>query len=76
MKIALIVPYIGEFPNYFQLFLNSCKYNNNYTWLIYTDNDKEFDYPDNVIKKIITFDELKKLIYRKLNYNTLYSLLN
>ena len=27
MKIAFILPYFGEFPNYFKLYLKSCEFN-------------------------------------------------
>lgn len=33
-KCTFIIPYYGNFPNYFQLFLNSCKYNSDFEWLI------------------------------------------
>lgn len=40
-SIIIIVPYFGEFPNYFQLFLNSCKYNESINWVIITDKEKD-----------------------------------
>ena len=43
-----IIPYFGKFNNYFQLFLNSCSTNENYNWLILTDDDGKYDYPKNV----------------------------
>ena len=61
-KILFIIPYFGKFPNYFQLFLNSCEYNSEYNWVIITDNKEEYNYPKNV--KIInkSFEELKEEI--------------
>ena len=47
-KIAIIVPYFGEFPNYFPLFLNSCRYNPTVDWLLVTDIADPVDYPQNV----------------------------
>lgn len=38
IKIVIILPYFGVFPNYFQLFLNSCYHNQNIDFLIFTDN--------------------------------------
>lgn len=49
-KICLIIPYFGEFKNYFQLFLNSCANNPTINWLIFTDSDQAYFYPDNVKK--------------------------
>ncbi|AVK60726.1 hypothetical protein C5Z25_02730 [Lactobacillus sp. CBA3605] len=59
MKIAFIIPYFGKFKNYFQLFLNSCKYNPNVDWLIFTDDHSNFDYPNNVVVYYTTFEEMK-----------------
>ena len=35
-KAIFIIPYFGHFNNYFQLFLNSCAYNRDFDWLIFT----------------------------------------
>ncbi|WP_368731163.1 DUF6625 family protein [Lacticaseibacillus paracasei] len=35
-KCCFVIPYFGNFPNYFQLFLNSCKKNPHYDWLFFT----------------------------------------
>lgn len=52
-KINLIIPYFGSFPNYMQLFLNSCGANPDFHWTIITDNTQAYDFPQNVtvIKK-------------------------
>lgn len=38
-KIAVIIPYFGTLPNYFQTFLFSCKYVKMMDFLIFTDDD-------------------------------------
>lgn len=48
ISINFIIPYFGRFPNYFQLFLNSCKENPDIDWTIITDNREKYSYPDNV----------------------------
>lgn len=67
-KILFIIPYFGKFPNYFQLFLNSCKYNSEYNWVIITDNKEEYNYPKNI--KIInkSFEEVKEEIQNKFDF--------
>lgn len=65
MKKILIVPYFGKFPNYFQLFLNSCEKNFDYNWLIFTDDKEEYRYPRNVEVIEISFKELKNIIQKK-----------
>lgn len=67
-KVCFIIPYFGKFPNYFQLFLNSCRYNSNYNWLLITDNNANYDYPKNVKKIIISFTSLKKKIQSKFDF--------
>lgn len=67
-KVCFILPYFGKFPNYFQLFLNSCKYNSNYNWLIITDNNDKYDYPENVKKILTSFGELKRTVQSKFDF--------
>ena len=66
--INFIIPYFGEFPNYFQLYLDSVKMNPEFHWTIITDNEKMYDYPNNV--KIIhtSFEENKKYIQSKFDF--------
>lgn len=65
-KIALIVPYFGKFPNYFQLWLNSCKINPTIDWMVYTDDQRHFDYPSNVHVTYTTLQSIKQLAEDKL----------
>lgn len=67
-KICFIVPYFGKLPNYFQLFLQSCKYNPDYTWLIFTDDETSYNYPSNVTKISMTFEKLKDIISNKFEF--------
>lgn len=59
---CFIIPYFGKFPNYFQLFLNSCKYNPDFNWLIFSDDETCYNVPQNVSIVRITFDSFKKRI--------------
>lgn len=68
MKTAIIVPYFGTLPNYFQLFLNSCSYNPGFDWIIFTDDRKDFDYPDNVHRIDMTFQTCKALIQQRFDF--------
>lgn len=67
-SICLIIPYFGEFPSYFQLFLNSCGKNQKIKWLLITDNDKPYNYPDNVSLISMSFSELKAYIQKKFEF--------
>ena len=68
-KICFIIPYFGNFKNYFQLFLNSCATNSDFSWLIVTDNNEKYDFPRNVLVKQMSFSQLKEIINEKLNAN-------
>lgn len=68
MKIAMIIPYFGRLPSYFQIFLDSCKVNTNYTWIIFSDDNREFEYPPNVQLVSMTFDECRDIIRNKFNF--------
>lgn len=59
LKVAFIVPYIGKLPNYFQLWLDSCSYNTNFKWFIFTDDKTEYIYPKNVIRILTTFNDIR-----------------
>lgn len=65
-KIILIIPYFGEFPNYFDLFLKSCSYNKDIDWLFVTDNELETSLP-NIHTLQWTFEELTEHISNKLD---------
>ena len=62
-KCTFIIPYYGNFPNYFQLFLNSCKYNSDFEWLIFTDNNKSYDWPANVHVHYETFKDMQERVH-------------
>jgi len=68
-KIVLLCPYFGKFPNYFNYFLLSCKYNKNYNWIIFTDiSCEELNIPSNVTIYNMTFEELKEIIQQKFDF--------
>lgn len=67
-KCILILPYFGKFNNYFPLFLKSCSKNPDFEWLIFTDCQDKYDYPDNVHKVPTTLEEIKKIAERKFGF--------
>ncbi|KAB7789544.1 DUF6625 family protein [Bifidobacterium leontopitheci] len=64
---AFILPYYGKFPNYFQLFLNSCGTNPDYDWLVFTDDHTEYEYPANVHVHYETFQDMQERVKRRFN---------
>lgn len=65
-RIAIINVYFGKLPDWFQLWLNSCEKNNNFNWILFTDDNTEYKYPKNVIRYICSFEFVRKLIQKKL----------
>ena len=66
-KLVLISCYIGSLPNYFQLFLDSCSWNDTIDWIIYGDDDiSKFIFPSNVRFVNLTLNELRELIHNKI----------
>jgi len=71
---VLLVPYFGKLPNYFQLFLNSCAYNNTFNFIIFTDqNINNYKINKNIKFEKMNFDELQQLTCEKLNTDILIS---
>lgn len=68
-KCCFIIPYFGKLPDSFSVFLKSCKWNPEFTWLLITDDESKFNYPDNVKKVYMTFDDLRKLVDKKLGFH-------
>lgn len=68
LKCLLIIPYFGKFPNYFQLFLNSCKNLEYFDFLIFTDDKRDFIYPKNVKREICDFKLVKNLASEKIDH--------
>ena len=59
-SIALVLPYFGKFPDYFKLFLKSCKKNKSVDFLLYTDCNMIFGN----IRKFVTENILEQ--YQKI----------
>lgn len=67
-KIIYIVPYFGRLPDYFQLWLNTCSFNEKVNWLVITDDHSEFNVPTNVKVIYSEFKKIKKLIQERFDF--------
>ncbi len=67
-KIIFIIPHFGKFNNYFSIWLQSCRYNPSINWLIFTDDQSDYDYPENVKVIYTTFGETVKLFQSKFDF--------
>lgn len=68
-KIILILPYFGQFPDYFNLWLVSMKRNSTVDFLFITDNTGIFDYSlsNNIRVELSSLSELRSKIENKIN---------
>ena len=67
-KIVFVIPYFGNFPEYFELFLKSCAANPTIDWLLFTDTKEEYIFPENVKRVLISFEQLRNLIEMKMGF--------
>lgn len=63
-KIAMIIPYIGKFPNYFDTTLCTCSKNKSIDWYIFTDQsiEKYDEMYENIIFYKTTLESIKQKI--------------
>ena len=69
MKNAVVFsPYFGKLPMYFQLWLNSCKINDKFHFIIFTDDEATFDVPHNVEIVRIKFSDFVNKFQSKFSF--------
>ncbi|MCD8028374.1 MAG: hypothetical protein LUF02_06875, partial [Erysipelotrichaceae bacterium] len=59
---CFIIPYFGKLPNTMPVFLKTVKMNEDYNWIIFTDDQTVYDYPDNLKLIYISFNDFKNKI--------------
>lgn len=67
-KVIFIVLYFGQFPSMFDIWLKTASFNKDYTFRIYTDNKKDRPFPNNVELIETEFDDMKRLIQSKFDF--------
>ncbi|MFT5760870.1 MAG: hypothetical protein ACI9LM_005658 [Alteromonadaceae bacterium] len=65
-SIAIIIPYFGQWPEWFNLYLESCSHNPSVNWYFITDCQIPENRPNNTIFISSTFEEYKQLVSKKL----------
>lgn len=63
-KICFIVPYFGTLPEYFQVWLDTCRTNPTIDWLVFTDDSTEFNVPLNVKIEYTTFAYIQNVVQK------------
>lgn len=67
-SLAIVAPYFGTLPAHTQLYLNSLAANPEVTWLLYTDDRTDWDYPANVRVTFCTLEDLRKRFKERLDF--------
>lgn len=68
-KVCFISVYFGTIPSFFDVFLKSCSWNENFQWLIFHDSPIPYEVPSNVKSICISVEKFLELINQKLNLN-------
>lgn len=68
-KIIKVIPYFGKWPEWFELYIESCRHNPDIHWLFYTDCGEPVNQCLNVSYVHISFDEYKRLVSDRLAIN-------
>lgn len=66
-KCLIILPYFGKFNQYFVAFLQSCKFNDRFNWLIMTDIVRN-DYPENFVVRYMSFNDFTNFVQSKFDF--------
>lgn len=68
-KIIFICPYFGKLnDNIMSQWILSCRYNPTVDWLLITNDTSKYDLPDNINIIYTSFDEFRKDIKQKFNF--------
>ena len=68
-SIIIITPYFGQWPEWFPLYLESCRHNSSINWLFYSDCPAPKNQPDNVRLVSTSFEDYRRKVSRTLNIN-------
>ena len=67
-KACFIVPYFGKLPKTFEYWLQCCKNNEKFNWIIITDDKTKYDYPSNVSVVYSSLGKIKEIIESKMKF--------
>ena len=67
-KSVVFVPFFGKLPDYFNLWLHSCSYHENFSFIVFTDDDTEYSIPANVSVVRLSFSDFREKIQKKFDF--------
>jgi len=69
-KVAIVIPYFGSWPEWFDIFLETCKYNGTIKWIFFTDCKTPKKTPKNVQFESLSLEEFNCLASKKTGLKT------
>ena len=67
-KICIIMPYFGKWPRWFNLYLETCRYNSTINWLFFTDCEEPKNNMDNIKYIKITLADFSTMVAEKIGF--------
>lgn len=67
-KYIVFCPYFGKLPNSINLWLKSCSYNKEFKFIVFTNDDRKFKVPENVLIENISFEEFREKVQKKFDF--------
>lgn len=64
--LIMLIPYFGQWPEWINLFVESCKWNPGVRWRLYTDCGEPENKADNIDYVHLSFDDYKALVRERL----------
>lgn len=68
-RIVFLIPYFSHWPEWIDLFVESCKANSSIQWIFFTDCGEPMNNSPNVIFIPTTFTEYKEMVSKRLEIN-------
>ena len=68
ISVCFVIPYFGKFPSTMQIFLDSAALNTDFNWLIFTDDQDDYIFPENVRVCYMSFDQMRDRIQNAFSF--------
>ncbi|RFS26878.1 hypothetical protein DVR12_03585 [Chitinophaga silvatica] len=67
-KVAFIIPYFGKLPRWFNIFIKTCSYNSDFSFIFFSDNPVTIE-TNNIYFNAFTLNDFNSLASLKLGFN-------
>lgn len=67
-KYVVFCPYFGKLPNNIDLWLKSCSYNEEFKFIVFTNDNRKIKVPQNVLIENISFEKFREKVQKKFDF--------